>query len=120
MAITRWHQHRLWALETKMWNDALAAQTPGARPTRILAAFLTLCATPGFAALSRYEATCHQSFARALRLLLNLSRTRPQSSAPAQATSPAVCQNAVEFYTNEATLRFPDVRGAANWGRRCV
>jgi hypothetical protein len=114
MAIARWHQRRLSALETKMWNDALAAQTTGAPPTRTLAAFLALCATPGFAALSRYEATCHQSFARALRLLLNLSRIRPLSSALVQPASPAVCHNADEFYTNEANLRFPDIRGPAN------
>jgi hypothetical protein len=70
MVFARWRQHRILALETTMWNQAIR-QAP-----ELLAAYDLLCETPGFNVLPPYEGACHQIYHHALNELLASRKKR--------------------------------------------
>jgi hypothetical protein len=69
MVAATWRLHCVRATETRMLNEAIAAQVPGDPQTGITDAFQRLINVPGFAILSRYETTRQMNFDRALRNL---------------------------------------------------
>jgi len=76
MATAQWRKRRLRTIENRMWRDALASEPPADEfhneIDRSAAAFSTLCCTPGFAVLSRYDGALQQSFQHAFRDLRSL------------------------------------------------
>jgi hypothetical protein len=69
-----WRQRRAWAIETRLMDDAIAAQLPesGGQRARIASAFAALAAQPQLGLLHRYESRLHRVFQRSLHNLLIL------------------------------------------------
>jgi hypothetical protein len=67
MAAATWRLRRAWAMETRLFDDAVAAQPPGDERGRMAAALGRLGPRPEFALLQRYETRLHMHYQRALR-----------------------------------------------------
>jgi hypothetical protein len=69
-----WRQRRAWAIETRLMDDAVAAQLPesGGQRARIASAFAALASQPQLGLLHRYESRLHRVFQRAFHNLLLL------------------------------------------------
>jgi hypothetical protein len=70
MAASAWRIRRAWAMETRLFDDAVAAQPPGDERGRMAAALGRLAPRPEFALLHRYETRLHLSYQRALHNFL--------------------------------------------------
>ena len=64
-----WRLRRVWAIETRTFDNAVAAQPPGDELDRMTAAFADLAAKPTAALLHRYETRLHLMYHRALQTL---------------------------------------------------
>ena len=84
---------RVWALETRLLDDALAAQPPGDELGRVTAAFSSLASRPELALIHRYETRLHNVYQRALFnfLLLRTSAVpnEPNDTVAVPALAPA-------------------------------
>lgn len=69
---------RRWAIETRSFDNEVAAQTAGDRLDRMAAAFANLASKPTAALLHRYETRLHLMFHRALQNLLLLRLAIPK------------------------------------------
>ena len=67
MATSTWHLRRLWCIENKMLDDAIAAVDSPDELTRFAAAFKQLAGTPEFNLLHRYATSLDRTYQRALR-----------------------------------------------------
>jgi hypothetical protein len=81
MVLSRWRLSRLRAIESCMLKEAIDAQPPVSPEscardsrTRIAEAFFSIMSVPGFAIMSRYEATQYMNFSRALDDFIDLRR----------------------------------------------
>jgi hypothetical protein len=72
MTSAYWRMRRLWAVETRMWDEQLDQQTSGDQMTRLTGSFGMLADTNRFGVLNRYEARLHRIYQRALKNLLLL------------------------------------------------
>lgn len=70
MVAAAWRLRRAWAMETRIFDDAVADQPPGDERGRMAAALGRLAARPEFALLHRYETRLHMNYQRALQNLL--------------------------------------------------
>ena len=77
MVAAYWRLCRAWAIETRTFDNHLAAQTNGDRLDRLTGAFADLAAKPPAALLHRYETRLHLIYHRALQSLLLLRLARP-------------------------------------------
>jgi hypothetical protein len=66
MVAASWRLRRVWALETGVFNDALAAQPPGDEMTRTVAAFRSLARGPELDLIHRYETRFNNMFQKSL------------------------------------------------------
>ena len=77
MVAATWRLRRVWAIETRTFDNHVAAQTAGDRLDRMTAAFADLAAKPPAALLHRYETRLHLIYHRALQNLLLLRLAIP-------------------------------------------
>jgi hypothetical protein len=77
MAASFWRLRRAWALETRVLDNEVAAQTEGDRRDRMAAAFSSLAAKPALGLMHRYETRLHLIYQRALHNLLLLRAAIP-------------------------------------------
>jgi len=82
MAASCWRLRRLWALENKMFNDALDAADSPDELTRLDAAFTQLADSPRYTVLQRYAATLDRTYDRALRNMILLRAKPPLRNEP--------------------------------------
>jgi hypothetical protein len=66
MVAASWRLRRVWALETRVINDALASQPPGDEMTRTVAAFRSLARGPELDLIHRYETRFNNMFQKSL------------------------------------------------------
>jgi hypothetical protein len=76
MAAAFWRQRRCWAIETRLFDNAIDADLSGDAIGRIAGAFSTLAAAPTLGLMHRYETRLHNMYQRALRNLLLLRAER--------------------------------------------
>ena len=76
MAAANWRQHRSWAIEAEMMNQASAKLSSPLAIKRITHGFTTLAAGPELALMHRYETRQSRMFQRALSNLLALQKDR--------------------------------------------
>jgi hypothetical protein len=76
MAAANWRQHRSWAIEAEMMNQAAAKLSSPLTIKRITHGFTTLAAGPELALMHRYETRQSRMFQRALANLLALQKDR--------------------------------------------
>ncbi|HXM45183.1 MAG TPA: hypothetical protein VN924_28350 [Bryobacteraceae bacterium] len=96
MAAATWRIRRAWAMETRLFDDAVAAQPPGDERGRMAAALGRLAPRPEFALLQRYETRLHMHYQRALHNFLlvraacipNEPSPIPEHSAPIAPSPP--------------------------------
>ncbi|MCE5308492.1 MAG: hypothetical protein LLG20_12705 [Acidobacteriales bacterium] len=86
MVAATWRLRRVWALETRLLDDALSAQPPGDELGRVTAAFSSLASRPELALIHRYETRLHNVYQRALFNFL-LLRTSAVPNEPGNATT---------------------------------
>jgi hypothetical protein len=84
MAASFWRLRRAWALESRMLDNEVAAQTEGDRRDRMAAAFSSLAARPALGLMHRYETRFHLVYQRALHNLLLLRAAAQEESMPPQ------------------------------------
>jgi hypothetical protein len=77
-----WRMRRLWAIETRSLQNALAAGSESDELDRITNAFTRLAATPELSLMHRYETRLHRIQHRALHNLLLLRETVPNEPSP--------------------------------------
>jgi len=70
MAAATWRMRRAWAMETRLFDDAVAAQPAGDERGRMAAALARLAPRPEFALLHRYETRLQMHYQRALHKFL--------------------------------------------------
>jgi hypothetical protein len=76
MAAAFWRQRRCWAIETRLFDNAIETDLSPDSIGRIAGAFSTLAATPALGLMHRYETRLHNMYQRALRSLLLLREER--------------------------------------------
>ena len=76
MAAANWRQHRSWAIEAEMMNQASCKLSSPIAIKRITHGFTTLAAGPELALMHRYETRQSRMFQRALANLLALQKQR--------------------------------------------
>jgi hypothetical protein len=81
MVAASWRLRRIWALETGVFDEALAAQPPGNEMARTVAAFRSLAKGPELNLIHRYETRFHTIFQRSLYSLF-LLRTPGMQNEP--------------------------------------
>jgi hypothetical protein len=79
MAAANWRQHRSWAIEAEMMNQASSKLASPLAIKRITHGFTTLAAGPELALMHRYETRQSRMFQRALANLLALQKDRAPS-----------------------------------------
>jgi hypothetical protein len=79
MAAANWRQHRSWAIETEMMNQASARLQSPIAIQRFTHGFTTLAAGPEFALMHRYETRQSRMYQRALTNLLAIRKERAQN-----------------------------------------
>jgi hypothetical protein len=72
MAFAYWRLRRAWAIEARLIDDGVDAQTSGDAVGRLTASFSGLATSPQFNLLHRYETRLHRIFQRALQNLATL------------------------------------------------
>jgi len=82
MASAFWRMRRLWAIETRLFDDAIHTREPGDEVGRIAGAFTDLASSPQFALLHRYEARLHHIRQRAFKNIHILRNTPPPPNEP--------------------------------------
>ena len=75
MVAAYWRLRRAWAIETRAFENEVAAQVDGDKLGRLTAAFGDLAAKPTAHLLHRYETRLHLTYYRALQNLLLLRLT---------------------------------------------
>ena len=88
MVAAYWRLCRAWAIETRTFDNQVAAQTAGDRLDRMTTAFSDLAAEPPAALLHRYETRLHLMYHRALQSLILLRLARPNEPSPISEHSP--------------------------------
>jgi hypothetical protein len=76
MAAAFWRQRRCWAIETRLFDNAIETDPAPDAIGRIAGAFSTLASAPALALMHRYETRLHNMYQRALRSLLLLREER--------------------------------------------
>jgi hypothetical protein len=82
MVAAYWRLRRTWAIETRTFDNEVAAQTGGDQLDRMATAFADLAAKPTAALLHRYETRLHLIYYRALQNLLLLRLAIPNEPSP--------------------------------------
>jgi len=82
MASAFWRMRRLWAIETRLFDDAIRARQSGDEIDRMTGAFTDLASSPQFALLHRYEARLHHIRQRAFKNIHILRNTPPSPNEP--------------------------------------
>jgi len=82
MASAFWRLRRTWAIETRLYDDAINAREPGDEVGRIAGAFTDLAASSALALLHRYEARLHHIRQRAFKNIHILRNTPPPPNEP--------------------------------------
>jgi hypothetical protein len=77
MVAAYWRMCRAWAIETRTFDNEVAAQADGDQLDRMATAFADLAAKPTAALLHRYETRLHLMYHRALQDLLLLRLAIP-------------------------------------------
>lgn len=82
MASSSWRLRRLWAIETSVMDEALAAEPEGDDFSRTAAAFQKLAASPALGLIHRYETRLHTMYQRSLRnMLVTRAASKPEEPA---------------------------------------
>ena len=76
MAAAFWRQRRCWAIETRLFDNAIETDLAADSIGRIAGAFSTLADAPSLALTHRYETRLHNMYQRALRSLVLLRAER--------------------------------------------
>ena len=77
MASAYWYTLRLWAIDTGMMNDEIAAtSSEDENMKRFTAAFSTLAVKPAYRLLNIYEGRLHRRYHRAIHTMLALHQAR--------------------------------------------
>jgi hypothetical protein len=82
LASAFWRLRRTWAIETRLYDDAIATREPGDEIGRLAAAFSGLASSPQLALLHRYEARLHHIRQRAFKNIHILRNTPPLPNEP--------------------------------------
>jgi hypothetical protein len=82
MVAAHWRMRRIWALETRIFENRVAAQPPGDELDRMAAAFTDLANQPGLALMHRYETRSQCSYQRSLQNYLLLRAAMPNEPNP--------------------------------------
>ncbi len=82
MVAAYWRLRRAWAIETRTFDNEVAAQPAGDQLDRMTAAFANLADKPSAALLHRYETRLHLMYHRALQNLLLLRLAIPNEPSP--------------------------------------
>jgi hypothetical protein len=83
MVASHWRLRRAWALETRLLENAAAAQPSGDALDRITNAFVELAAGPSLGLMHRYQTRLHLNYQRALHnMLLLKAATVPNEPSP--------------------------------------
>jgi hypothetical protein len=82
MVSSYWRMRRAWGLETRIFENRVAAQQPGDEIDRMAAAFTDLAASPALNLMHRYETRLHCIYQRALHNLLLLRAAIPNEPNP--------------------------------------
>jgi hypothetical protein len=90
MVAAYWRLRRAWAIETRSFDNEVAAQPAGDELDRMAAAFADLAAKPAAALLQRYETRLHLMYHRALQDLLLLRLAEPNEPSPISGHCPPV------------------------------
>jgi hypothetical protein len=77
MADADWKFRRLWAIESKMFNDGIHAASSTDQFVRLESTFSSLAATPKLPLLQRYETSLDRLFQRQLASLFTTRRHVP-------------------------------------------
>jgi len=77
MVAAYWRMRRAWALETRIFENRVAAQQPGDELDRMAAAFTDLANQPSLGLMHRYETRLHCIYQRALQNFLLLRAAAP-------------------------------------------
>jgi hypothetical protein len=77
MVAAYWRLRRAWAIETRSFDNQVAAQPAGDELDRMAVAFADFAAKPSAALLHRYETRLHLMYHRALQNLLLLRLAIP-------------------------------------------
>jgi hypothetical protein len=80
MAASDWRLRRAWAIETRLLDKQIAAQSSGATLDRMADAFSGLADGPAIALIHRYEARLHLMYQRSLHNLLILRIASAQAA----------------------------------------
>jgi hypothetical protein len=89
MVAAYWRMRRAWAIETRLFENCVAAQPPGDEVDRMAAAFTELAASPGLGLMHRYETRLHCNCQRAIHNILLLRAAIPNEIAwPADVATP--------------------------------
>ena len=83
MASAFWRLRRLWAIETRLFDEAIGTREPGDEIGRMAGAFSELALSPQLALLNRYEARLHHVRQRAFKNIHILRNTPPPPDDPA-------------------------------------
>jgi hypothetical protein len=70
MVAAAWRLRRVWAAETRLFNNAIGEQNSPGEPAPLAAAFSTLASSPDCHLLARYETRFRNIYQRGLRSLL--------------------------------------------------
>jgi hypothetical protein len=81
MAASDWRLRRAWAIETRLLDKHIAAQSSGPTLDRMADAFSGLAEGPAIALIHRYEARLHLMYQRSLHNLLILRLSTAQTAA---------------------------------------
>ncbi|MFN7997089.1 MAG: hypothetical protein U0Q18_25975 [Bryobacteraceae bacterium] len=90
MVAAAWRLRRAWAMETRLFDNAVQAQPPGDERSRMAAALSGLAARPEFALLHRYETRLNRMYQRNLQNFLLLREALPPDEPAQPAESPGV------------------------------
>jgi hypothetical protein len=82
MVAAHWRIRRLWAIETRIMDEEVAAQPDGDLMGRLAAAFDNLAQKSSATLLHRYEMRLHLVYRRALHNLLLLRHAMPNEPSP--------------------------------------
>lgn len=77
MAASFWRMRRLWAIETRTFNKAVAGSPHEDSIDSIAAAFDALATTPQLGLMHRYETRLHRIYQRAMNNLIKLRQFPP-------------------------------------------
>ncbi len=83
-----WRLRRASGIETRVFDEAVAAQPPGDERDRMAGALARLAARPEFALLHRYKTRLHRSYQRALQNFIILREALPPNENSVHQTVP--------------------------------